>query len=54
MADYDSLPYVRALVKEALRWSPVDPMGLPHRLTEDDVYEGYFIPKSTICIANVW
>ena len=29
-------------------------VGLPHRTTEDDWYEGMFIPKGTICIANVW
>ncbi|KAH9002681.1 cytochrome P450 [Lactarius hatsudake] len=53
-ADYPHLPYIRAMVKEALRWRPVDPIGLPHRSIEDDWYEGMFIPKGTICIANVW
>ncbi|KAI9443308.1 cytochrome P450 [Lactarius indigo] len=53
-ADYPHLPYIRAMVKEALRWRPVDPVGLPHRSIEDDWYEGMFIPKGTICIANVW
>ena len=28
--------------------------GVPHRLIEDDVYEGYFLPKGTIVIANIW
>jgi cytochrome P450 len=53
-ADYPHLPYIRATVKEALRWRPVDPVGLPHRSIEDDWYEGMFIPKGTVCIANVW
>ncbi|KAI0066946.1 cytochrome P450 [Artomyces pyxidatus] len=53
-ADLPHLPYIRAMVKEALRWRPVDPVGLPHRSTEDDWYEGMFIPAGTICIANVW
>ncbi|KAH9002683.1 cytochrome P450 [Lactarius hatsudake] len=53
-ADYPHLPYIRAMVKEALRWRPVDPIGLPHQSIEDDWYEGMFIPKGTICIANVW
>ena len=26
----------------------------PHKSIEDDIYEGYFIPKGTIVIANVW
>ncbi|KAI0051317.1 cytochrome P450 [Auriscalpium vulgare] len=53
-ADLPHLPYIRAMVKEALRWRPVDPVGLPHRSTEDDWYEGMFIPAGTICMANVW
>ena len=53
-ADLPHLPYIRAMVKEALRWRPVDPVGLPHLSTEDDWYEGMFIPKGTIVIANVW
>ncbi len=43
--DRDSLPYVNAIVKEVLRWYPVSPLGLPHRLTQDDWYNGYFLPK---------
>jgi len=26
-SDYDNLPYIRALVKEVLRWRPVAPAG---------------------------
>ncbi|RDX52873.1 cytochrome P450 [Lentinus brumalis] len=52
--DLDSLVYIHAMVKEILRWHPVDPLGMQHRSTEDDVYKGYFIPKGTICIANIW
>ncbi|KAI9435067.1 cytochrome P450 [Lactarius indigo] len=51
-ADFQHLPYIRAMVKEALRWRPVDPVGLPHFSTEDDWYNGMFIPKGTIMIAN--
>ena len=53
-ADYPHLPYIRAMVKETLRWRPVGPVGVPHRTTKDDWHEGMFIPKDTICIANVW
>ncbi|KAJ7446930.1 cytochrome P450 [Mycena galericulata] len=71
--DYDNLPYIRAFVKETLRWRGADPLGnfvanpllqplttlgVPHRLCQDDWYEvsgrRYFIPKDTICVANVW
>ncbi|KIJ64875.1 hypothetical protein HYDPIDRAFT_89456 [Hydnomerulius pinastri MD-312] len=53
-SDFENLPYLRALVKEVFRWRPPIPLGLPHRLTEDDWYEGYFIPKGTLCLANIW
>ncbi|KAH0835783.1 cytochrome P450 [Lanmaoa asiatica] len=53
-ADFENLPYIRAMTKEALRWRPVDPVGVPHRSVEDDWYEGHFIPAGTIVIANVW
>jgi len=53
-ADYPHLPYVRAMVKELLRWKPAGPLAAPHMSTEDDWYEGMFIPKGTICIPNVW
>jgi len=53
-ADEDNLPYIRAMVKEVLRWRPVGPLGLPRRLTQDDWYNGYFIPKGTVVIYNTW
>jgi cytochrome P450 len=28
--------------------------GVPHVLTQDDVYEGYFIPKGTWILPNMW
>ncbi|KAF9500597.1 cytochrome P450 [Pleurotus eryngii] len=52
--DFDALMYIRAIVKETLRWRPVGPIGIPHRLVQDDWYEGYFLPKGTICMANIW
>jgi len=52
--DYDSLPFINALVKETLRWQPVLPVGVPHYSTKDDEYEGYFFPKGTLIIGNAW
>ncbi|KAJ7690176.1 cytochrome P450 [Mycena olivaceomarginata] len=46
------LPYIRALVNEIMRWRGVAPFSVPHRLTQDDYYEGHFLPKDTICIVN--
>jgi len=53
-ADAPNLPYIHALIRESLRWRPTLPFGLPHTTTEDDWYEGMFIPKGTICLANLW
>ncbi|KAI0646467.1 cytochrome P450 [Trametes meyenii] len=52
--DRPSLPYINALVKECLRWHIVVPLSLPHRTTEDEVYNGYFIPKGTLILSNTW
>lgn len=49
--DYDALVYIRATTLEAMRWMPVVPLGLPHRVTTDDEYQGYIIPKGTILIS---
>lgn len=29
-------------------------LGLPHRLRQDDTHAGYFFPKDTIVLANIW
>ena len=52
--DFEDLPDICTLVKEVLRWHRVDPVGLPHRTTEDDWYNGYFVPKGTLLVPNVW
>jgi cytochrome P450 len=53
--DEQSLLYVRALIKETLRWRPVAVLGgTPHASTEDDYYEGYYIPAGTTVLGNSW
>ncbi|KAH8799626.1 cytochrome P450 [Flagelloscypha sp. PMI_526] len=52
--DRHRLPYINALIKETIRWGPVAPQGMPHSSNADDTYNGYFIPKKTIFIANIW
>lgn len=53
--DEGRLPYIRALVKEVLRWRPVAVLGgTPHASTEDDVFEGYYIPAGTTVLGNSW
>ncbi|RDB16524.1 O-methylsterigmatocystin oxidoreductase [Hypsizygus marmoreus] len=51
--DRERLPYVNALCRELSRFHPVVPTGLPHLALEDDVYNGYSIPKGSLVIANI-
>ncbi|KAG2133741.1 cytochrome P450 [Suillus clintonianus] len=51
-ADKQSLPRLEAFISEALRWRPLD--GLPHRATEDVIYENYCIPAGTTVTGNLW
>ena len=68
--DSSSLPTVRAIIKESMRWRPalsggmschkrkLGPLltsaGFPHAVIKDDLYEGYFIPKGAVLIPNQW
>ncbi|THU94427.1 cytochrome P450 [Dendrothele bispora CBS 962.96] len=52
--DRENLPYLEAILTESLRIYPVLPLAVPHHSIEDDVYEGYFIPKGTTFVANSW
>ncbi|TBU23575.1 cytochrome P450 [Dichomitus squalens] len=53
-ADRLDLPYIEAVFNEILRWSTPVPLGLPHRLMEDDVYRGMYIPRGTLVFGNNW
>ncbi|KAL5338233.1 cytochrome P450 [Aspergillus crustosus] len=53
-SDLPNLPYINAIVHEAMRWQPPSPIALPHVNTEDDEYMGYRIPKGTSLIPNLW
>ncbi|THG98381.1 hypothetical protein EW026_g3806 [Hermanssonia centrifuga] len=52
--DRNDLPYIDCIVWECLRWNPVTPLGLARKVTEDDEYQGYQIPKNTTILPNVW
>ena len=53
-SDQEDLPYIFAIVKEPFRWGCPFPIGLPKRVTEDDTYNGYFIPAGAVIFENVW
>ncbi|UZP43300.1 hypothetical protein NXS19_011116 [Fusarium pseudograminearum] len=55
MDDESSLQYIRACMKETLRWMPTTILGaVPHAVTQDDIYNGYLIPKGAGVLNNVW
>ncbi|KAL3483239.1 cytochrome P450 [Aspergillus germanicus] len=55
MDDLPNLQYIRACMKESLRWMPTTILGaVPHAATQDDEYMGYFIPKGAGVMNNVW
>ncbi|KAJ7626299.1 cytochrome P450 [Mycena polygramma] len=54
LADRDRLPFMEALISEVLRVYTIAPLGLPHAAAEDDIYNGFFIPRDAIIIANNW
>jgi len=52
--DRASLPYLDAILREVLRWNPPTPLGFAHATSNDDVYDGHFIPKGAVVIVNQW
>ncbi|KAF9265265.1 cytochrome P450 [Marasmius fiardii PR-910] len=52
--DESKMPYLTAIIKETLRWSPVAPVGLTHSVSRDDIYDGYLIPAGSSVMANIW
>lgn len=53
-ADEPNLPYIRAMCKEILRMRPVNKFGVNHSSTQDDWYKGWFIPKGSVVMVNMW
>ncbi|KAJ7745430.1 putative monooxygenase [Mycena maculata] len=52
--DKPSLPYLRSIMTEVFRSNPPGPMGLPHALRKDDIYEGMHLPKGSLILPNIW
>ncbi|KAF5334395.1 hypothetical protein D9611_013524 [Ephemerocybe angulata] len=52
--DRHELVYINALIKEIFRFHQPVPLGIPHATSEDDICDGYFIPKGTVVMGNAW
>ncbi|KAI1617878.1 cytochrome P450 [Exophiala viscosa] len=53
-SDFSKLPYINCIIKEGMRWRPAAPVGIPHRVAEDDFYEGMLIPKNSTIFIPTW
>jgi cytochrome P450 family 2 subfamily J len=42
------------MLLEIFRFSSLIPLGLPHSTMEDTTLQGYFIPKNTTILANLY
>ncbi|EED83485.1 predicted protein [Postia placenta Mad-698-R] len=52
--DRKKLRYLECVLLEVYRWGPPTHLGVPHSLTQDDNYKGYFLPKGSTVISNIW
>lgn len=52
--DEPKLPYIVACIKESLRVRAPVPIGVPHSVSANDVWNGYHIPKGATVVGNIW
>ncbi|PRQ20001.1 putative cytochrome P450 [Rosa chinensis] len=53
-SDMSKLVYIQAIVKETLRLYPAAPLSAPHEFDKDCTIGGYYVPKGTRLITNLW
>ncbi|KAH9840950.1 cytochrome P450, partial [Rhodofomes roseus] len=53
-ADRDRIPYMQCILSEGFRSYLQISAGVPHRLCQDDYYNGYYLPAGCMVIANAW
>ncbi|KAE8443942.1 hypothetical protein EG329_001252 [Mollisiaceae sp. DMI_Dod_QoI] len=50
--DRPNMTYLEHVIEETTRCVPLSPLGVPHAVLEDDIYEGMLIPKGSVVYAN--
>ncbi|THG05446.1 hypothetical protein TEA_001841 [Camellia sinensis var. sinensis] len=53
-SDTKNLVYLQAIVKETLRLYPPGPLSIPRESVQDCHVSGYYVPKGTRLIVNIW
>jgi cytochrome P450 len=54
LLDTEKMPYLDAATKEVMRLYPAAPVSLPHATIEDDLHDGYSIPKDSMVFYSLW
>ncbi|KAG8825363.1 hypothetical protein FRC19_011600 [Serendipita sp. 401] len=53
ISDRPSLTYTEAVWKESIRWKPFFTLGIPHVNSEEEIIQGFRIPKGTVIGQNI-
>ncbi|KAF8792511.1 Cytochrome P450 2U1 like protein [Argiope bruennichi] len=53
-ADHNKMPYTEATIMELMRWRTIIPIDILTHTLQDTELDGYFIPKDSHVLANVW